>query len=291
MTEEENKGGDEAGAAVAPAKAGKEVSSIKPGDYTIHLLIQKSKDLAIDAEDAMNVVCEVTVQDKKEVSKVVENVTSTTIVNFESHIFIELMGQTVAQLEQSKIMIKLQEKGFFNTALIGQVELDLTYVYNLENHTKQHQWFALINPESEDFSAVSAYLKISGSVYGVDDTPVEIKMDENDDDDNCVMPASLKPKYTQLKMHIVKGEHLPKLDVKLVGEGSMDAFVTAKLNGKIIRTEIVKTVHDEATWNQTFLIPVRMPIMSGKLILNVMDLDGIKDEQAGSLIFDFKDLL
>ena len=41
MTEEENKGGDEAGAgaAVAPAKAGKEVSSIKPGDYTIHLLI------------------------------------------------------------------------------------------------------------------------------------------------------------------------------------------------------------------------------------------------------------
>ena len=149
----------------------------------------------------------------------------------------------------------------------------------------------MINPESEDFSAVSAYLKISGSVYGVDDTPVEIKMDENDDDDNCVMPASLKPKYTQLKMHIVKGEHLPKLDVKLVGEGSMDAFVTAKLNGKIIRTEIVKTVHDEATWNQTFLIPVRMPIMSGKLILNVMDLDGIKDEQAGSLIFDFKDLL
>ena len=39
------------------------------------------------------------------------------------------------------------------------------------------------------------------------------------------------------------------------------------------------------------MIPVRMPIMSGKLILNVMDLDGINDEQAGSLIFDFKDLL
>lgn len=34
-----------------------------------------------------------------------------------------------------------------------------------------------------------------------------------------------------------------------------------------------------------------MPIMSGKLILNVMDLDNCKDEQAGSLIFDFKELL
>lgn len=31
--------------------------------------------------------------------------------------------------------------------------------------------------------------------------------------------------------------------------------------------------------------------MSGKLILNVMDLDNVKDEQAGALIFDYKDLL
>ena len=80
----------------------------------------------------MNVVCEVTVQDKKETTKVMENVTSTTIVNFDSHVFIELMGQSVAELEQTKILIKLQEKGFFNTALIGQVELDLTFLYNLD---------------------------------------------------------------------------------------------------------------------------------------------------------------
>ena len=39
------------------------------------------------------------------------------------------------------------------------------------------------------------------------------------------------------------------------------------------------------------MIPVRMPIMSGKLILNVMDLDKVTDEQAGSLIFNYKDLI
>jgi len=63
MTEEEKKGGDDGAAqdAAPAAKAGKEVGSIKPGDYTVHLLIQKAKDLEIDAEDAMNVVCEVTV--------------------------------------------------------------------------------------------------------------------------------------------------------------------------------------------------------------------------------------
>ncbi len=150
---------------------------------------------------------------------------------------------------------------------------------------------AMINPNSEDFSSVAAYIKLSGSVYGVEDTPRELKMDEKDDGDDCIMPASIKPKYTQLKMHIVKGEKLPKLDVKMIGEGSMDAFVTAKIGGKLIKTKVKKTVHDEAIWNETFLIPVRMPIMSGKLVLNVMDLDGVNDEQAGALIFDYKDLL
>lgn len=36
-------------------KATKEVSSMQAGDYTLHLLIQKAKDLEIDSEDAMNV--------------------------------------------------------------------------------------------------------------------------------------------------------------------------------------------------------------------------------------------
>ena len=64
---------------------------MKPGDYTLHLLIQKAKDLDIDDEDAMNVLCEVTVQTTKETTKEVKDVTSTTVVNFDSHVFIELM--------------------------------------------------------------------------------------------------------------------------------------------------------------------------------------------------------
>ena len=56
---------------------------------------------------------------------------------------------------------------------------------------------------------MAAYLKFSVFVYGVDDSPVELKMDENDDDENCVMPASIKPKYTQLKMHIAQLSHAP----------------------------------------------------------------------------------
>ena len=220
-----------------------------------------------------------------------ENVSDTTVANFDSHVFIELFKQSVADLEGTKILIKVNEKGYFKNSLIGQIELDLTYLYNLENHTMQHKWFAMINPDSEDFSSVAGYIKISGSVYGIDDKPVELKIDENDDDDEAVIPASVKPKFTQLKMHIVKGENLPRLDTKVIGAGSMDALVRAKIGGKQIKTSCITTENDAASWFETLLIPVRMPIMSGKLLLSVMDRDKVNDECAGSLIFDYKELL
>ena len=47
----------------------------------------------------MNVLCEVSIQSKNETTKEIKDVTSTTVVNFDSHIFVELMGQTVAELE------------------------------------------------------------------------------------------------------------------------------------------------------------------------------------------------
>mmetsp|Transcript_18982 Transcript_18982/g.23510 ORF Transcript_18982/g.23510 Transcript_18982/m.23510 type:complete len:157 (-) Transcript_18982:4702-5172(-) len=155
----------------------------------------------------------------------------------------------------------------------------------------QHKWYAMINPDSEDFSSVAGYVKISASVYGIDDKPIELKIDENDDGDDAVIPASVKPKFTQLKLHVVRGEHLPRLDAKMIGAGCMDALVCAKIGGKEIKTNCITTEHDAAEWYETLLIPVRMPIMSGKLVLSVMDRDNVTDEKAGSLIFDFKELL
>ena len=71
----------------------------------------------------------------------------------------------------------------------------------------------------------------------------------------------------------------------------MDAFVVANIGNKKLKTSVQTTEKDACVWNETFLIPIRIPIMSGKLVLDVMDLDGINDEQAGTLVFDYKDLL
>ena len=99
MTEPEEEKKAAAAEAVAAKSAPKEVSQMKAGDYTAHFLIEKAKDLEIDPESVMNVICEVQVQSKKEVTKEMKDVTNTTVVNFDSHIFVELMGQSVAELE------------------------------------------------------------------------------------------------------------------------------------------------------------------------------------------------
>ena len=45
--------------------------------------------------------------------------TSTTVAEFDYHAFIELMNQSVADLEQTKIMIKVLKKGYFKANMIG----------------------------------------------------------------------------------------------------------------------------------------------------------------------------
>ena len=97
---------------------------------------------------------------------------------------------------------------------------------------------ALNNPAGEDFSAVSAYLKLSVSIHGADDKPVELGEDPDPNNDTAMMPASIKPKFTQLKLHLIKGEHLPRLDKKLIGDGTMDAYCIAMIGKKKLKTKI-----------------------------------------------------
>jgi len=53
----------------------------------------------------------------------------------------------------------------------------------------------------------------------------------------------------------------------------MDAYVVANVGNKKLKTSVKETKEDACVWNETFLIPIRVPIMSGKLVLDVMDWD------------------
>ena len=49
--------------------------------------------------------------------------------------------------------------------------------------------------------------------------------------------------------------------------------------------------NDAVFWNQEFLIPVQLPIMSGRLVMKLYDEDKIKDEIVGSIIFNLKECI
>ena len=65
-----------------PEKKGKEVGSIKPGDYSIHILIETAKEIAVPEGDSVECMVEATCGRIKKFTPVQSSVTSTSVVNF-----------------------------------------------------------------------------------------------------------------------------------------------------------------------------------------------------------------
>lgn len=49
--------------------------------------------------------------------------------------------------------------------------------------------------------------------------------------------------------------------------------------------------NEEVVWNEEFLIPCPIPIMSGRLVMKLYDQDNLSDEIVGSIIFNMKELI
>jgi hypothetical protein len=81
------------------------------------------------------------------------------------------------------------DKGFMRNSLIGVFEFDLSYIYFMKDHLLLHQWLAISNPNSEDYSKITGYLKVSISVVCTGDEQVQIEDDDGEDKtDNVLMP-------------------------------------------------------------------------------------------------------
>lgn len=201
-------------------------------------------------------------------------------------------------LQNLKVKISLLVKSaVFKNTMIGVYEFDFSYIYFMEEHAMKHMWVALSNPSSEDYSAITGFLKISVSIHGSNDTPTLLEMDTSNSEE-MLMSSAAKPTFTQLKLHFIKGEHLPKMDAasknilksKEAREGKMDAYILTEQAGRKIKTSVKTTIKDEAYWFETMLIPVRKPVIASKLVLELWDEDDAKDEICGSLFFNYNEL-
>lgn len=73
------------------------------------------------------------------------------------------------------VQIKLKNKGMFRDELIGEYAFDITTIYFRENHTLEHQWIALSNPESSNFSSVQGILRVSITVQAEGDEQINLQ--------------------------------------------------------------------------------------------------------------------
>jgi len=72
----------------------------------------------------------------------------------------------------------------------------------MKDHALLHRWIALSNPNSENFSEITGYLKISINVTCTGDESIQINDDDGIEEGEVMMPPSLNPKFFQIKIRI-----------------------------------------------------------------------------------------
>ena len=87
------------------------------------------------------------------------------------------------------------------------------------------------------------------------------------------MPPCIRPEFYQIHFKFFRAENLPAMDKNLIGKGgSIDAFLTCNINGKQLKTETITAKEGTAVdWNEEFLIPCQMPIMSSRVLMKLFD--------------------
>jgi|LauGreDrversion4_2_1035121.scaffolds.fasta_scaffold79668_4 hypothetical protein len=108
-----------------------------------------------------------------------------------------------------------------------------------------------------------------------------------------MMPPQIRPKYKQIIIRFFKAEKLPLLDVNLLGKAtSIDAYLTCKYLSHKLTTDVITAKEaDRIDWNTEFLLPVQLPVMSGRVAMQIYDKDNIKDEIVGSILFNLKECM
>lgn len=98
-------------------------------------------------------------------------------------------------------------------------------------------WIALSNPEGKDFNEITCYLKLAISITGPGDDQVAINdtTGSQGNDEEVMMPPSIKKVYKQLVIRFVKGEKFPKMDIG----GTIDAYIKTQYLKKKIKTNAV----------------------------------------------------
>ena len=89
--------------------------------------------------------------------------------------YLNRLKQTPEQLDTEKIVFEIYDYNFPERKdFLAIYETDFQNIYSKPKHSIQNLWFAMANPESDDFSKIRGYLRLSISVLNEKDDRVKI---------------------------------------------------------------------------------------------------------------------
>lgn len=100
----------------------------------MHILIESAKNIILEGETVVDAIIEVSFMGKIKQTSVKKDVTSTTIVKFDEHIFINTGKIETKDIEEALIEVTVKNKGFFSSDVVGYFPISSTTIYNYENH-------------------------------------------------------------------------------------------------------------------------------------------------------------
>lgn len=263
----------------------------------IHIFVEKLKEVNTPEGETYDPMFVVECLEQKAYSSAKEKVGPISEVTYSEHIFIEVRDVDKQHAEDGKIMIKLMDKGFLKDKLIGQFELDMSYVYLKPGHVVQHKWFAFSNPNGEDYAKIQCYAKLSIAVTREGDTQPEIKEDASGvEDPDVMMSPALSPKFYQVKIRFYAGHDLPMMDASMgfLGKEKIDAYLKLDFKGKKYKTPTIKYYKNDAPilFNTEFWLPCQLPVAVPRIPIRIMDYDEIgSDELAATFELITKEII
>ncbi len=135
-------------------------------------------------------------------------------------------------------------------SLVGEISLDLVSIYKEPNHCLLHKWAALSN-FNKNYEEVKGFMKFSITISGEKDEPIvlekerisiktkaEKKLQQHIGKGGSLgaevlLAPQLKMKRRQMKIALIKGDELMKLDYI----GSIDSYLIIEFGNARIETE------------------------------------------------------
>ncbi|KAG7389144.1 hypothetical protein PHYBOEH_007572 [Phytophthora boehmeriae] len=268
-----------------------ELSSIeiKSGDYNVQVHIIEARDLVPkDSTGTSDPVVYVEVFGEKQQTAVKKQVLS---CFWDDLLIFPFRNLDKSEVEMGYVRLSVMDANTLQRAeLIGGAQFDVSYIYSQANHQLANVWIGLTDISNTTNQGIQGYLRASISIIGPGDKLVpppspfgEGAADMND----VIMPPSVTQQVHFLGATIHVAEHLPPMDVAVVGRGGLDAYIKGCIaGGDAIRTRVrtKKGRRDELcpSFNEELMLVIREPSMADSIQLAVYDWDQVgSDELVG----------